>query len=833
PDLVLRRGADGLIYLADKPINAAGTGGDGAFTEWLLAQRRLEIHEATLTWRDDLGGAPEVRLEGVEIALSRQRGRHHAALIAIPPPGLAGRIEMRADVRLVREGNRWRARGQAYAEALNADLARLREHLPVPETLRSGVGSARLWLTFAPDGLGEVTADLNMRDARVQLAADALPLELASLSGRAIYSADAKGFSLATEQLRFRLASGAEASPGRFSVTRTAAPGPGARVEFRADNIDLKIAATLVDYFPLPRDLKGQVLRFAPRGRISDARIAWTEGANAYSVTGRFDGLAINAVEAYPGASGLTGRIEGTEAGGSLTLASRGASFEASRIFPAPFALDELDAEARWRHVDGAVEVTIDKARVANADGALSFAGTWRPGPPRGECKSPGIVDLKGTLDRVVLKRVPAYLPNVIAPTRAYLERSLYGGEVHAARFELRGDLWEFPFGGEAPGLFLVEARVRNGRLVYHPDWPSVDAIEGTIRFENRSMEIRAERAAIFASRVRGASAIIKELGAQPAMLAIDGDIDTTGADSVRFLRESPLVNGPGAFSRAIAIEGPGRLKLHLDIPLSGREPIRVAGEYRFDGATASLTRTVAMREMQGKLAFTERGVSAQELTGAMFGQPATLSLSNEPDGRVLTAVQGRIDSAVLGVFVPAAIAQHLSGSTQWNARVVSSGQASELTLTSDLVGMASSFPAPLDKPAGSARALTVRVANAGTDGEVVNATLGKDLFWRSSRAAADGGPWRVAVKAGAPLGEEPMRGGLWLHGAIDSIDADAWAAVFADAPAARAEEARGLQGFALQGVDMRFGRIRYKGREFTQTAVKLEQTGTTWRGTL
>ena len=112
---------------------------------------------------------------------------------------------------------------------------------------RSGVGSARLWLAFAPEGLGKVTADVNMRDARVQLAADALPLELAALSGRATYNADATGFSLSTEGLRFRLASGGEASPGRFSVTRTAPAGSVPRVEFSADNIDLKIAATLVD----------------------------------------------------------------------------------------------------------------------------------------------------------------------------------------------------------------------------------------------------------------------------------------------------------------------------------------------------------------------------------------------------------------------------------------------------------------------------------------------------------------------------------------------------------------------------------------------------------
>src|SRR5690348_11228740 len=97
PDLVLRRGADGLIYLADKPLNAAGPGDDGAFTEWLVAQPRLGIHDATLTWRDDFGGAPEIRLTQVQIGVERRHGRHHAALSAVPPAELAGRIDLRAD----------------------------------------------------------------------------------------------------------------------------------------------------------------------------------------------------------------------------------------------------------------------------------------------------------------------------------------------------------------------------------------------------------------------------------------------------------------------------------------------------------------------------------------------------------------------------------------------------------------------------------------------------------------------------------------------------------------------------------------------------------------
>jgi hypothetical protein len=106
-----------------------------------------------------------------------------------------------------------------------------------------------------------------MRDARVQLAADALPLELATLSGRAIYSA-ARRASRSPPRAALPPRLGRRGAARRFSIARTRRAGAAA-VEVRADGIDLKIAATLLDYFPVPRELKGQVLRFAPRGRIA------------------------------------------------------------------------------------------------------------------------------------------------------------------------------------------------------------------------------------------------------------------------------------------------------------------------------------------------------------------------------------------------------------------------------------------------------------------------------------------------------------------------------------------------------------------------------------
>ena len=481
-----------------------------------------------------------------------------------------------------------------------------------------------------------------------------------------------------------------------------------------------------------------------------------------------------------------------------------------------------------------ALEVTIEDAHVANADAEGKFAGTWRSLPHAD--RSPGFIDLKGTFSRANPVHAATYFPNRLAHTRDWIEAAVQGGDITRASFELRGDLYEFPFGGDSKGLFLFEGDIRNARLRYHPNWPAVDAIDGTFRFENRRMAIVAARAAIFASRVRSASAAIDDMSARPPTLVIDGDIDTSGVDSVRFLRESPLVNGPGAFTRAVAIEGPARLKLHLAYPFGGGEGVRVTGDYLFSGATASVGRTLALREIKGRLSFTERGVRAPELTGTMFAQPATLAMSTEPDGRVLTAIEGSIDAPVLGAYIPEPISARLTGSAAFKARVFSGAQGTEVLVVSDLKGLASTLPAPAAKAADDARAFSLRIEHAGAENEVATAGLEGGPYWRSSRVGPGGSErWQIALKVGAPVANEPNRDGLWLYGETPFLDVDAWMAVFAqarrdDVPHAVEE---GAPGLGLRGVDVKLSRVRYLSREFTQLAARLERSGTQWNGSL
>ena len=69
------------------PTPAAGAAFGG-----LSAQDEIAIHDAELSWTDELRGAAALELEKVEARLINDRKRHRFGLTARPPSGLAGRL---------------------------------------------------------------------------------------------------------------------------------------------------------------------------------------------------------------------------------------------------------------------------------------------------------------------------------------------------------------------------------------------------------------------------------------------------------------------------------------------------------------------------------------------------------------------------------------------------------------------------------------------------------------------------------------------------------------------------------------------------------------------
>jgi len=194
----------------------------------------------------------------------------------------------------------------------------------------------------------------------------------------------------------------------------------------------------------------------------------------------------------------------------------------------------------------------------------------------------------------------------------------------------------------------------------------------------------------------------------------------------------------------------------------------------------------------------------------------------------VVTQIEGRIDAAAMSAYAPEAVVAKLSGGADWKARIVSGKLGSELTVTSDLKGLASALPEPLAKAADGARPFTLTMSRMGTDTEVSNVTLGEGVYGRFSKA---GERWSALLKFGAPVANEATRDGLWLAGELPYLDVDAWQADFA---APRGEEKpAGGEGLVLRGVDLKLARARYWGREFRAMNAQLARKGSQWTGKL
>jgi len=210
-----------------------------------------------------------------------------------------------------------------------------------------------------------------------------------------------------------------------------------------------------------------------------------------------------------------------------------------------------------------------------------------------------------------------------------------------------------------------------------------------------------------------------------------------------------------------------------------------------------------------------------------LFGERALLSIATQPDGVVATTLEGRIDAPTMASYAPAFVGPRLHGAVGWRARMLSRPQGNELTITSDLKGLAVALPAPFAKDAETARPVALTIANLGTERENTRAALDGGIYGRFMRA---GERWNVAVGFGAPLDDSPLREGLWLYGDLAEVDADAWRSLFPAAPGdAGAAPAQG--GTELNGFDLHAGRMRFLGHDFERMHAALERKQAVWSG--
>ena len=812
PALDIRRDKNGVVSVGG--IEMGGDGGEGGFSDWVLSQRDIEIHNAAIDWTDEKRGAPLLQLRQVSLQLVNRGKRHRFGVKAVPPQAVAGPLDLRGDVvgQSLKNAADWS--GRVYAQLDYADIAAWRQWVPFPFEFNRGAGALRAWAVIRAQTLQELTADVRLSDVRTRLGKDLPELDLTALNGRVAWKKTAQSLEFSMTRLGLTTAGNLTLAPLDFSYkAATDAQGAPLGGEIKCNAVDLAPVMSLADHLPFSPGLRKRLAALAPQGRLFDMAAAWQGELAApatYSARGRFEELAMNRQGEVPGVKGISGTLDATEKAGTLNLASRAVQLDMPEWFKAPLEFDTVAGQSTWTRDDKGIHLKLSEIAYANADLAGTLAGTYQSVPAR-----PGIADFTGKLTRADARRVMRYMPLPVASgAREWLDSAFVAGASNEVNFRVHGDLYDFPFDGDAKGTFFVTAKVAGGVLHYGDGWPDIEHIDGDLAFRGKRMDILARHGTINGVQLSGVRAEIADL-AQNRVLVVTGEAEGPTPEFLKFIAVSPVSGYIDHFTDGMHGEGQGKLQLRLELPLRDLNRTRVAGSYQVSGNRLLLDAGMPpLEQVSGKIEFTEAGLNVPAATAVFFGGALAIAGATQRDGTLRMNLQGRVNPDTLQRAGGPAWLSQVRGTTDWRGTVTVRKKTVDLVLESNLQGLASTLPAPLNKAAADVLPLRFERHFVNHERDQVALSLGDIVSARLMRHA-DGKRTvieRGVVHLGGGAAAEPERDGVYVSGSLKSVNLDNWLKMTAAGD--------GDVAYTLAGLDVKLGELEVFERKFGELAI-------------
>jgi uncharacterized protein (TIGR02099 family) len=518
----------------------------------------------------------------------------------------------------------------------------------------------------------------------------------------------------------------------------------------------------------------------------------WQDGvtASAAKVRARLSGLPGDLARA--GQHPMLARSAAID-GMALSGQATDVKTELPGIFEQPLlALDSarIDTTVR-RGPDGVLGLELRNLEVANDDLDLSLQGRWEA---RGATDA-GSADVHGTLRRATMSAIHRYLPlDVSQDAREWIAQALQAGVVRDASLDLRGDLNDFPFSRPGQGgRFHIGGQFIGATVDYAPAtadrkaWPAILGMDGSFAIDGAALTLQSKPGAILRpADMRDAPVRLDAITAgipdmeENAELYLRGNAQGPVPAFLSLANTSPL--GGLLENRLAQARGKGdwQLALALHVPLLHTDDTSVEGSLSFEDNEFTLfPQLPPLTRLNGMLEFTEKDLRARDIQGQFLGGPLKIS-GSLLDTRNGLHFDGQVSSAGLAQLVRAPGMSRFSGRTAVRGKLLYfRGGRVDVTLESDLSGMAIDMPAPVGKSAAASLPLRVQWSPAQNQGSRarnwLTASLGENINLLLEQDPAEK-RWtfaRGALGANAPatLPEQ----GLSVRLNLPDIDLDAW----------------------------------------------------------
>ena len=378
----------------------------------------------------------------------------------------------------------------------------------------------------------------------------------------------------------------------------------------------------------------------------------------------------MNAWHKVPGFSGLSGSVDASTAGGRVYLSSSKTELDLPQVFPQRrIQLDRLDGQIDWEHPQpGAFDVRLSSLAFSSKHFAGNASGTysWREG------SGPGTIDLSARLSRADGSQVARYLPLgslMGEKARAWVAGAVVSGRASDVSLRLRGDLHDFPYADPSKGEFRVSAHFSDGVFQPAPKWPRIQDIDGELMFDRDKMTIVGNAGSVYGAKLSDVRVGIESLKAPQKLLEIAGTAEGPSAAFLAYIAGSPVHGMVKGFTDSIHASGSGTLKLKLELPLGRLEHSKVAGDFRLDDNSVTLSPQLpAIEHATGTVSFTESSVTLHDVQGRFLGGAVTISGGTAPGVRLRAVARGRAEAAELEPLLPSRWRGFLSGAAGYVA---------------------------------------------------------------------------------------------------------------------------------------------------------------------
>ncbi|MDW5441051.1 YhdP family protein [Polaromonas sp. SM01] len=689
-----------------------------------------------------------------------------------------------------------------------------------------------------------------------------------------------------------------------------------ARGEVKADKLDLAALAQIANRLPLGHAAHASIAALAPKGLVDVVEAKWQGPLDApisYSAKGRVTQLEIAALAAEappptpaaagtlhhavigrPGVRGATVDFDLSQQGGQAKVRINDGEIALPGIFEDPRVLfEQFSAEAQWKLMGPKIEVQLRNMVFANVDAQGVAQASWHtaeavtahvPGSTH-DTRFPGVLDLQGVLSRGDGSQVHRYLPLILPDAvRHYVRDAVTQGALSEVKFKVKGNLHDMPFADPKLGEFRVSAKVAKAAYAYVPKsilprdavaWPALSELNGELVFDRASLQVNGAigRVSGFPGlQVLKADARIPDL-MHAATVQVKAELKGPLAEALGFVNTSPLGSMTNKALAKTVASGAADYQFQLSLPLSALDKTKVQGSVNVPGNDVQFTPdTPQFTRLKGLVTFSESGFAIVGGQGRMLGGDIRLEGGTRaastgaarsaagpvefPDASVVIRAQGTLTSEGLRqakeLGLAARLGTHASGTAAYTANLGFRAGMTELSISSNLQGMALSLPAPLSKSADTTLPLrfdnTALRESAGTGRpptqDQLSLTVGQLASVLYVRDIS--GPEPQVIRGSLAIGLQPGENapmpdsGVAANINLATVDIDAWDKVLSgsSAPAAtpagtRLTPASALLSYLPTSMAIRAKELALEGRKLHNVVLGGSRDGLTWRANI